>query len=186
MDKAGEPMLPCLSCDIIIQAAIQKLLRGAALRLPFDLCLLPIVSRTGALSISIFRNGVTMKKIISRESIGFFIISLAVFLAGADFPPPAGFWIIGLILLVFTLIQARFLGWLVPRIRRERTFRQTMLFYLTSALVLAAPFFVPIDTLTQRFPWIILSLIAGFLFGTFVWLVHWLMMTRYQNQWQEK
>lgn len=54
MDKAGEPTLPCLSCDIIIQAAIQKLLRGAALRLPFDLCRLPIVSRTGALSISIF------------------------------------------------------------------------------------------------------------------------------------
>lgn len=117
-----------------------------------------------------------MKKVRLIESTIFFIGSLLIMLAGADFPPPRGFWLIVAIIFLFAVVQYYYLGWLIDHLNLKRSLPiSIVLFAVLGALVATG---MVLGSAHQPFPdvliWVgIVAIVAG-VYGLMVWLVTWL------------
>lgn len=69
------------------------------------------------------------KKIALVESLVFLLGWIIIFLLGADFPPPKGFWKIVCLVVVLDVIQYFYLRYLLKIINKEPTFFKNISFF---------------------------------------------------------
>lgn len=117
----------------------------------------------------------TTKKLIMIESLCFFIGWIIIFLLGADFPPPVGFWTIAALLVVLDIIQAFYLSYLLRNITIKPTFIKNALLFILAG-ILAAGMTAIISgqyDLKNAFIWIGVVTAVSVLYGIFFWVVNW-------------
>ncbi|MDY5112867.1 MAG: hypothetical protein SPE66_04050 [Bilifractor sp.] len=78
--------------------------------------------------------------ILVIEFVVFFFGWTAILMAGADFPPPKGFYRLVILIAVLDIIQTLYLKWLAKRLIKGRTFLLNELFFCTAGTILAVIF----------------------------------------------
>lgn len=122
------------------------------------------------------------KKLRLFETIGFFLAWVIVFLLGSDFPPPAGFIWMVLLVAVLDVIQFFYLGYLLPRIIKQPTFWLNFLFFLIGGIVvaIATAFYMNTVDWMQLVIWYGMLAIVSVVYGSSMWLFSWFVKKRYE------
>lgn len=77
------------------------------------------------------------KKARTIEFIVFLIGWTSIMLAGADYPPPAGFLWLVLLIIILDIIQDRYLRWLGEKLLGRKTFLLNELLFCIAGIVVA-------------------------------------------------
>lgn len=114
------------------------------------------------------------KKIVFIESLLFIVGWTIIFLLGADFPPPEGFWKIIMLVVILDLIQIPYLYDLLTHINMKPTFFKNFLFFICGGVIvslLTSRKNVGGD-LKQRMIWILMVTFVSIVYGNVLWFVN--------------
>ncbi|HBB60182.1 MAG TPA: hypothetical protein DCZ61_00135 [Lachnospiraceae bacterium] len=113
------------------------------------------------------------KKIRIIESILFPAGWILILLAGADFPPPRGFYRLVILIILLDLVQQLYLRWLCKNLIMRRTFLLNELLFLAAGVVVAV-LFVLCNGGFQKESGIWTGVIAAVsvVYGTAFWIIH--------------
>lgn len=116
------------------------------------------------------------KNINKFESYLFFFGWTIIFYLGADFPVPIGFIFLMFLTLVLTIIQSKYLKYLLPRIDKEKTFLKTAIIFIISSFILSLMIifiynYIGIkQTLIDQIIWCVVVTSIGSIYGICFWL----------------
>lgn len=115
-----------------------------------------------------------IKKFKIVETVLFLAGWLLVMVKGADFPPPAGFWVVAAGIVVIAFIQWFYLGWLLPNIEAKGSLWKTLGLY---ALLGFAASLVPILYSGKADKdigiWFAIIVEVALVYGLVFWLINW-------------
>lgn len=86
------------------------------------------------------------RNLIILESSLFFVFWIVVFLLGADFPPPVGFWKIVVLTLILDIVQAFYLRFLLKNITTRPTYIINSIFFVLGGIIVSLPAIWQTDT----------------------------------------
>ncbi|MGN0361912.1 MAG: hypothetical protein ACI4ET_03645 [Bilifractor sp.] len=108
------------------------------------------------------------------ETLVFIIGWIIIFLLGADFPPPVGFWKVIAGILIVAIIQWYYMRWMLPNIRKRRSLTVTVLLFTclgALAALLAAQ--TSGQEIRDSFEiWITIIMSVGALYGLLFWTIN--------------
>ena len=117
----------------------------------------------------------TYALLVAIEAVLFLAGWTLVFLWGADFPPPEGFWKVIALGVALDVAQTPYLLMLLSRVRERPTFARNLLFFAAGgilvALVTSAGFTG--RTFGQIATWTLAILCASVLYGLLAWGLNW-------------
>lgn len=113
------------------------------------------------------------KKIRIIESILFPAGWILILLAGADFPPPRGFYRLVILIILLDLVQQLYLQWLCKNLIMRRTFLLSQLLFLATGVAVAV-LFILCNGGFQKESGIWTGIIAAVsvVYGTAFWIIH--------------
>ena len=114
-----------------------------------------------------------IKKLKIIETVPFLAGRLSAMIEGADFPPPAGFWVIAVGMVIIAVIQWFYLGWLLPNIEAKGSLWKTLGLCALSGF---ASFLVPILPSGKAGKdigiWFAITIGATLVYGLVFWLIN--------------
>lgn len=128
-------------------------------------------------------NDLEIKRIAKKVSIIFYVCIIVFFLLGADFPPPIGFLLLAIVLIVIARVVYRYSIWLTTKICiKENVTSKIIKYYLGfGSLLRFLACLVPSGepslnrdlTIFERFFLFVVVLGLTFVWGLFVYLINW-------------
>ena len=114
------------------------------------------------------------KKVALGESLVFLVGWIIIFLLGADFPPPKGFWKIVCLVAILCIVQYFYLRYLLEIINKKPTFLKNMSFFGTGGI--AVSIFTSIRNVGISFDlffiWMLAITGVSIIYGIVFWCVN--------------
>ncbi len=111
--------------------------------------------------------------ICAAEFVVFFLGWTAVLLAGADFPPPGGFYRLVIVVGVSDIVQAIYLKWLLKNLIMRHTFLLNEVFFCAAGIIVAVMFILCNGGFRSGFGiWIGIVTAVSVGYGTAFWCVN--------------
>lgn len=109
--------------------------------------------------------------LVAIEAVLFLAGWTLVFLWGADFPPPEGFWKVIALGVALGVVQVPYLLVLLSRVRERPTFARNLLFFATGGILVTLVTSVGVTgrTFGQIATWTFVILCASVLYGLLAW-----------------
>ena len=120
------------------------------------------------------------KKINIIETILFIVFWIIIFLLGADFPPPLGFWKIGILVIIIALIQSIYLKCLFKYKMNKKSFINNILFFISGGFLVALFTSLPFNTnnLQNIIIWFTVIIVVSIIYGMFFWVINYLIIKK--------
>lgn len=119
------------------------------------------------------------RRLIILESTLFFVVWTIIFLLGADFPPPVGFGVIVMIILILDIIQLLYLRFLLKNITHRPTYIINSIFFVFGGIIVSLPGILQEDTDVQG-KVILVSVITiiSVIYGNVFWIFNKIVKTK--------
>lgn len=111
------------------------------------------------------------RNLIILESSLLFVFWIVVFLLGADFPPPVGFWKIVVLTLILDIVQAFYLRFLLKNITTRPTYIINSIFFVLGGIIVSLPAIWQTDTEVQsKVIWVSIVTFVSVIYGNIFWI----------------
>lgn len=121
------------------------------------------------------------KKINIIETITFILGWTVIFLLGADFPPPSGFWKIILLVIILALIQSRYLKYLLKDKFNMKLFFKNIIFFFIGGICISCSMFIFNNRnvfMQASIIWIAVVTTISIVYGILFWLFNYFIQKR--------
>lgn len=119
------------------------------------------------------------RKLMILESTLFFVVWTIIFLLGADFPPPVGFWIIVAVILILDIIQLLYLRFLLKNITTRPTYIINFIFFVLGGIIVSLPAIWQADTDVQgKVILVSVITIVSVIYGNVFWIFNKIVKTK--------
>ncbi|MEG0163826.1 hypothetical protein [Anaerorhabdus sp.] len=126
------------------------------------------------------------KKINIIETIFFIVGWIIIFLLGADFPPPSGFWKVVLVVILLAIIQSIYLKYLFKNIFDIKSFLKNTIFFFVGGLLVAlcSMIILPGNHGNNQISiiWIALITSVCIVYGILFWFVNYFLQKNKNNR----